>query len=111
MRSIYLYKPPQTENYTNTWIYYRVGSVRAEEPAGTLNAPIQICRVSWPIFEDIPPAADTTGITGLETAFEHTCNLLRGQWGVEHKDSVLIGILDSLGWSAGSPILTAKLDT
>lgn len=93
MQSIYVYKPPQTENFTNTWIYYRVSSVDAEEPAGTLYAPIQVCRVSWPTFEDIPPITDTPGITGLASAYEHQCRLVKEQWGVEHEDSVFIGFL------------------
>ena len=33
MQSIYLYEPPETEKFTNTWIYYRIASVGAEEPA------------------------------------------------------------------------------
>ena len=93
MQSIYVFKPPQTEKFTNTWIYYRVASVDGEEPAGTLYAPIEICRVSWPTFRDVPPATDTPGITGLASAYEHQCRLLREQWGVEHEESVLIGFL------------------
>jgi hypothetical protein len=93
MQSIYLYKPPDTENVSNTWIYYRVASVQAAEPAGTLSAPIQTRRVSWPTFKDIPPMIDTPGITGWNTAYEHQCRLLREQWGVEHEQSVLIGFL------------------
>lgn len=92
MQSIYLYKPPQTENFTNSWIYYRVASVRAEEPAGTLHAPIQTCRVSWPEFEDMPLVVDTPGVTGLESAGEHLCRVLKA-WGVEHQRSEFIGFL------------------
>ena len=93
MQSIDLYKPPRTESLTNTWIYRRVASVDAEEPAGTLYAPIQICRVSWPTFTDVPPMTDTPGITGLESAYEHQCRLLREQLNVEYEQSVLLGFL------------------
>jgi hypothetical protein len=93
MQSIYLYKPPQTEDFTNTWIYYRVASIGAEEPAGTLHAPMEICKVSWPTFEDIPPATETPGITGLQSEHEHLCHLLREQLNVQHERSVLIGYL------------------
>jgi hypothetical protein len=94
MQSIHLYKPPGTENFTNTWIYYRVTSVRAEEHAGTLGAPIQVCRVSWPTFQDIGPMIDTPGITGLESAYEHQCRVLKAQLGVEHEESTFIGFLE-----------------
>lgn len=95
VHSIYLYKPPKTEAYTNTWVYYRIDSVDGpDEPGGTLLAPIQMCKVLWPSFADIAPATDTPGITGLESAYEHMCRLARGQWGVEHEQSVLIGLLE-----------------
>jgi hypothetical protein len=93
MQSIYLYKPPKSKKLINTWIYYRVASISAEEPAGTLYAPMEICRVSWPTFKDIPPATETPGITGLRSAHEHLCHLLREQLNVEHEQSVLIGFL------------------
>jgi hypothetical protein len=93
MKAIYLYKPPQSENFTHTWVYYRVGSVEAEEAAGTLHAPIEVCRVLWPTFEDVPPMIDTPGITGLESAHPHVCRLLKQQLGVDHERSELIGLL------------------
>jgi hypothetical protein len=93
LQLIYLYKPPQRENITNTWIYYRIASVDAVEPGGTLFAPMQARRVSWPTFEDVPPMIDTPGITGLESAHEHQCRLLKEQWAVEHEQSVVIGLL------------------
>jgi len=92
MHSIYLYKPPETESITNTWIYYRIASVDAVEPGGTLFATIQVCKVTWPTFEDIPPVIDTPGITGLESAWEHQCAVLK-RMGVDHEQSVLIGFL------------------
>jgi hypothetical protein len=95
LHSIYLYKPPATEHMTYTWIYYRVGSIKgADEPGGTLFAPIQMCRVSWPTLADIPPATDTTGITGLASAQEHICNVAKNQWNVDHTDSDLIGFIE-----------------
>jgi len=93
MQGIYLYKPPETGNNTTSWVYYRIGSVGAEEPAGKLCAPIQACRVSWPTFKDIPPVIDTPGVTGLDSAHEHICRLLREQWGIEHDTEALIGFL------------------
>ena len=95
LHSIYLYKPPATEKFTNTWVYYRVDSVDGpDEPGGTLRAPIQVCRVSWPSFADIPPMTDTPGITGLESAYEHMCRLVKGQWDVDHEKSIFIGFLE-----------------
>ncbi|MFZ0336171.1 MAG: hypothetical protein WA855_02490 [Candidatus Acidiferrales bacterium] len=94
MKAIFLYKPPETENFTNSWIYYRVDSVEADEPAGSLFAPIQVCKVSWPTFTDIPAATDTPGITGLESAHDHMRRLVKGQWGVDHEESVFIGFLE-----------------
>jgi hypothetical protein len=93
VKSIYLYKPPDGEDLTDNWVYYRVGSVSLEEPAGRSGAPIQVCRVSWPTFEDILPMTDTTGITGLATAGEQVATLVKGEWGVEHAKSCLIGII------------------
>lgn len=93
--SIYLYKPPDTEKWTNTWVYYRVDSIDGpDEPGGTLYAPIQMCKVQWPTFADIPPMTDTPGITGLESAYEHMCQLAKTLWGVEHDKSTFIGFLE-----------------
>ncbi len=71
IQSIYLYKP--SESFLNTWVYYRVASISSGEPAGTFGAPIQVCRVEWPTFEDVSPATDTPGITGRASAYEHLC--------------------------------------
>jgi|SRR5208337_4740914 len=91
IKSIYLYKPE--ESFLNTWVYYRVSSINLEEPAGTFGAPIEVCRVKWPTFEDVPPATDTPGITGRASAYEHMCRLVREQWSVEHEKSIFIGTL------------------
>jgi hypothetical protein len=91
INSIFLYKPPASENFTNTWIYYRVASTDGDELAGTLYAPVQMCRVSWPSLQDIPPMTDTPGVTGLTSAYDAMCNIARGQWGVDHERSVFIG--------------------
>jgi hypothetical protein len=93
--SIYLYKPSKTENITNTWVYYRIDSIDGPtEPGGTLLAPIQMCKVSWPTFADILPMTDIPGVTGLESAYDHMCRLAKGQWGVEHENSTFIGFLE-----------------
>ena len=93
--SIYLYKPPETENLTHTWVYYRIDSINGpDEPSGTLFGAIQMCRVSWPSFADIPPMTDTPGITGLESAYEHMRRVAKGQWGVDHEESTFIGFLE-----------------
>ncbi len=91
MQLVYVYKP--NESMTNDWIYYRVASVDGDVPGGTLGAPIQVCRVSWPKFEDVPPAIDTPGITGYTSAWKHQLRLLLKQWNVEHDQSVMIGVL------------------
>ena len=93
MQAIYLYKPPQTENLPKAWTYYRVTSIDAEEPAGTLHAPVEVCKVSWPTFEDILPTTETPGIAGLQSAEVHLCRLLKKQWKVYHGRSVLLGFL------------------
>jgi hypothetical protein len=93
MHAIYVYKPPETENTASSWIYYRVGSVDADEPRGKLYAPIQVCQVSWPALKDIPPMIDTPGITRLASAYSQVQKLLREQMGVDHESSVLIGLL------------------
>jgi len=77
----------------NNWLYYRIASYNMDEPAGTLGAPIEVCRVKWPTFEDVPPATDTTGITGLASAHEQLCRLVKELWGVEHEKSILVGVL------------------
>jgi len=95
MRTIYLYKPPKTEKFTNTWVYYRIDSVNGpDEPEGTLFAPIEICKVSWPTFDDILPITSTPGVTGLESAYEQMCRLARNLWGVDHEQSHFIGFLE-----------------
>lgn len=95
LSSIYLYKPPDAEKFTNKWIYYRIDSINGpDEPSGTMFAPIQVCKVQWPTFADIKPMTDTPGITGLESAYEHMCRIAKGQWGVEHEQSILIGFLE-----------------
>lgn len=93
--SVYLYKPPETENFVNSWVYYRVDSVRGpNEPAGTLGAPVQMCRLSWPSFADILPMVDTPGVTGLTSAYRQMCSIAKNQWGVDHEQSILIGMLE-----------------
>jgi hypothetical protein len=91
MQSIYVYKP--SEAWTNSWVYYRIASVDADVPAGTLGAPIEVCKVAWPTFEDIPPAIDTPGITGYASAWEHQLKLVLKQWDVDHDKSTFIGFL------------------
>ena len=93
MQSIYLYKPPDTDNLTWDWIYYRVASTALDEPAGKPGAPIEICKVSWPTFQDIGKPTVTTGITGLESAIEHETVILKNIFGVEREKSTLIGLL------------------
>jgi hypothetical protein len=96
--SIYLYKPPETEKFPDTWVYYRFDSIDGpDQPAGTLHAPIQICRVSWPSFADIKPPTDTLGTTGLVSAHEQVCRMAKSLWDVEHEKSELIGFLEIRG--------------
>lgn len=97
IHSIYLYQPPGPA-FLNNWIYYRVASINTDEAAGTLGAPIEVCRVAWPKFDDIPPATDTQGITERASAYDHMCRLLRQLYGVEHENSILIGMLSPEGF-------------
>ena len=90
IQSVYLY---QESELMNDWVYYRIASINSDEPAGTLGAPIEVCRVEWPTFRDMLPATDTQGITGLASAHNRLCRLVKQLWGVDHKKSVLIGVL------------------
>src|SRR6201987_6422173 len=93
--TVYLYKPPESESFTDTWVYYRVESIRGpDEPSGTLNAPIQMCKVSWPTFVDILPVTDTPGVTGRTSAYKQMCKIAKSQRGVAHEHSLDIGILE-----------------
>jgi hypothetical protein len=90
---IYLNK--RGSNLDNDWVYYRFRS-----DGGGDNDPITVCQVKWPTFEDIDLIGDekkavitSPGLTGLVTAYEQTCLLMKNQWGIEQADSIVIGSL------------------
>jgi len=79
----------------NDWVYYRVRS-----DGGNFRDPITICRVEWHTFKDIDLIWDekkavitSPGLTGLASAYEETCRLMKYRWGVDHDDSIIIGSL------------------
>jgi hypothetical protein len=92
---IYVDKGKDTGNhFPDTWKYYRVTGVTGlGNPEGTEEATIQVCRVSWPKLDDIPPATDSPGVTGLASAWEIVNRALR-QWDIDRERSIFIGIRD-----------------
>jgi hypothetical protein len=82
------------DHLPDTWEYFRVSGLPGlGNPEGTLGATIEVCRVSWPKLEDIPPATETPGVVALASAWELVNKALR-QWGIERGRSIFIGIRD-----------------
>jgi hypothetical protein len=82
------------DHLPDTWEYFRVtGLPGMGNPEGTFGATIEVCRVSWPKLEDIPPATETPGVVALASAWELVNKALR-QWGIERERSIFIGIRD-----------------
>jgi hypothetical protein len=90
---IYLDKGADTADYfPDTWKYYRVtGVMGLGNTQGTEGATIQVCRVSWPKFEDIPPINDSPGVTTYASAWEIVNGALR-QWDIDRERSIIIGL-------------------
>ncbi len=51
-----------------------------------------MCRVQWPTFADVGEIIDTPGTLAFESAYESTVSLSK-QWGIDHEQSILIGVL------------------
>ena len=90
-----IYLNQRGTNVLNDWLYYRVRS-----DGGHDNDPITVCQVKWPTFEDIDLIWDenravitSPGLTGLASAYEQTCALMKNRWGIDHTESILIGPL------------------
>jgi hypothetical protein len=92
---IYVDKGEDTgDHFPDTWKYYRVSGVTGlGNPGGTPGATIQVCRVSWPKLEDIPPINDSPGVTSYASAWEIVNGALR-QWGIDRERSIFIGVRD-----------------
>jgi hypothetical protein len=89
--SIYLNHPGGNQNH---WVYYRLTSLGGKE-----GDHIEICLVSWPDFKDIDVVGDekkasviNPGDTGFTSAYPNFTNLLLRKWGVNHEESILIGM-------------------
>jgi hypothetical protein len=91
---IYLNKG-ENENDTSGWVYYRVTSVEGlGSDAGQEGSTVRVCRVKWPKFEDSGNIIDTPGTVTKNSAHRNTVNLV-GQWGIDHDQSILIGVLET----------------
>jgi hypothetical protein len=83
--AIYLFKPSKTENYTDTWTYYRVRGGPNDGDA------VEVFRVKFPSFEDkedqpgTPGAIQTPGVVGYNGVPSKMEELLKAQWGVSHR--------------------------
>jgi hypothetical protein len=83
------------ENDTSGWLYYRVTSVTGlGVSAGQEGSTVRVCRVNWPKFADLGEVVDTPGTVAYISAHRNTVNLV-SQWGIDHEESVLIGVLES----------------
>jgi hypothetical protein len=97
---IYLNKGTDTgSNFPDRWVYYRVCSVGASgEEAGHEGSNIQVCRLSWPDLQDMTGfgagegVAETVGNVGLAVARYDTSAIVRSKFGVDHDESILIGL-------------------
>jgi hypothetical protein len=83
----------RASNLDNDWVYYRV---RSDDD----NDPITVCQVEWPTFRDINLIWDekkaiitSPGLTSLATAYERVCVLMKNRWGIDHRESIIIGSL------------------
>lgn len=89
---IYVDKLGDEDHLPDTWKYYRVTGVTGlGNPEGTEEATIQVCRVSWPTLEDIPPVNDSPGVVTYTRAWEIVGDALR-QWGIDRDRSIFIGL-------------------
>jgi len=93
MNLIYLNKRGDEGN-TRGWVYYRVTSTTGMGiDAGTEGSTVRVCRVKWPTFSDIGDIIDTPGTVGYMSAHPNVVGIVR-QWGINHEDSILIGVLE-----------------
>jgi hypothetical protein len=92
---IYVDKGNDHEDHLpDTWIYYRVTGVTGlGNLEGTEGATIQVCRVTWPKLEDIPPVNDSPGVVTFENAYQRVSRALK-QWNIDRERSIFIGIRD-----------------
>jgi hypothetical protein len=79
------------DNDPDTWTYYRITSVTGlGNPQNTEGSTVQICRLTWPKLEDIPPETDSPGVVTFVSAYGVTNRALE-HWGIDREKSVLIG--------------------
>jgi len=91
---IYVDKHGDEDHLPDTWTYFRVTSVTGlGNPEGTEGSTIQVCRLKWPTFEDVPPVVDTPGIVALAVAWEAVNTALKN-WGIDREESIFIGVRD-----------------
>jgi hypothetical protein len=90
---IYLNKC-SNENDTSGWVYYRVTSVAGLGiQAGQEGSTVRVCRLKWPEFVDLGEVVDTPGTVGYTSAHPNVASLV-AQWGIDHEQSILIGVLE-----------------
>ena len=81
-----------SEMDTGEWVYYRTTSVTGLGiGGGDEGSTVRVCRVTFPDLTDVGETVDTPGAVGYNSAHPNVVGILRG-WGVEHEQSVLIGV-------------------
>jgi hypothetical protein len=84
------------ENDTREWVYYRTAAATGLGiGAGDNGSTVRVCRVKWPEFTDVGEIIDTPGTVGYTSAYLNTVKLVT-QWAVDHEQSILIGVRESL---------------
>ena len=81
-------------DHTSDWAYYRFTSL------GKDGDMISACQVEWPSLKDIDELGDadkaivsTPGLTGFAIAFPTMVSLLQNKWNIDHKHSIVIGLI------------------
>jgi len=92
--TIHLDKHGDDDHFPDTWDYYRITGLEGlGNVEGTEGATIEVCRLTWPDFQDKGTAVQTPGVVGLEAAWGHINRILNG-WGIDRERSVFIGVRD-----------------
>ena len=68
------------------WIYYRVRGGQH-----TAESSVQVCRVTFPKFEDLGTLIDLPFRVGKEGVAEELEAVMQAQWGLSHSQSIRIG--------------------
>jgi hypothetical protein len=97
--TIWLNKPKGGDSEPDTWVYYRVTPVAGGgQPAGADKSNVEVCRLHWPTLEDLTGFSqdqgivETAGSVGLVSAELDTTDIVKGKFGIDHRQSILMGI-------------------